>query len=290
MKKSLVVVALFFFTSYIYSQDLIVTSEGDSLNCRITKIKPDNIYFTFKHKDEIRNTLLPVSTIKDYKINYYSKSEVPKEKIVGYENYQHFRIGLNTGYSYQTARIHESVPGDFKNYVKDLKSGCHFGFDLTYYFSEPLGVGFKYFMFQSSNSMDNIYIEDSTGVRQYGKMSDELKISFIGPMFSTRLLNHDKKNALLMNLAIGYMGYTNNKVIINNYKMTGNTVGLAFEMGYDIGLSENLSLGFQISMIAGTLFEYDWYDGNNTETIKLKEGEYESLSRVDFSVGLRFSK
>lgn len=290
MKKSLIVAALLFFTSYIYSQDLIVTSEGDSINCKIAKIKSANIYFTFKHKNEIRNTLLPVTSVKAYKIDYYSHNEVPKGKIVRSENYQHFRMGFNTGYSYQTAGIHESVPSDFKNYVNGLKSGYHFGFDLTYYFSEPLGLGFKYFMFQSSNSIDNIYIEDSTGFRQYGKMSDDLKISFIGPMFSTRLLSDDKKNALLMSLAIGHMGYSNNKIIVNNYKMTGNTVGLAFEIGYDVGLSENISLGFQVSMITGALFEYDWHDGNNTEKIKLKEGEAESLNRVDFSVGLRFSK
>ena len=93
-----------------------------------------------------------------------------------------------------------------------------------------------------------------------------------------------------MNLSLGYMGYSNDKVIIDKYKMTGSTMGLSFDVGYDIGLSENLSLGFQISFLTGTLFEYDWNDGTKTETIKLEKGEYESLNRIDFSVGLRFSK
>ena len=93
-----------------------------------------------------------------------------------------------------------------------------------------------------------------------------------------------------MNLSLGYMGYSNDKVIIDKYKMTGSTMGLSFDVGYDIGLSENLSLGFQISFLTGTLFEYDWNDGRKTETIKLEKGEYESLNRIDFSVGLRFSK
>ena len=161
---------------------------------------------------------------------------------------------------------------------------------MTYYFIEQLGLGFKYYLFKSSNSLDNIFVEDINGNRTYGKMSDDLTISFIGPSFSARLLSHDKKNAFLMDLSLGYMGYSNDKVIIDKYKMTGSTMGLSFEIGYDIGLSENFSLGFQISYLTGTLFEYDWNDGIMTETIKLEKGKYESLNRIDFSVGLRFSK
>lgn len=290
MRKLLIVAVLIFVSNSIFSQDLIVTNDGDSINCKITKVKTDNIYFTFKHKDEIRSTLLSVSNIKTHQFDYYQTSEVPKDKVVGYENYQHFRIAINGGYSYQTAKIAESVPSDFKNYISELKSGYHFGGELTYYFTEPLGFGLKYYLFKSSNSLDNIYLEDTDGNRTYGKMSDDLTISFIGPSFSTRLLSHDKKNAFLMNLSLGYMGYSNDKVIIDKYKMTGSTMGLSFDIGYDIGLSENLSLGFQISYLTGTLFEYDWNDGIKTETIKLEKGEYESLNRIDFSVGLRFSK
>jgi hypothetical protein len=290
MKKLIIIATLIFVSNSIFSQDLIVTNDGDSINCKITKVKTDNIYFTFKHKDEIRSTLLPVSNIKTHQFDYFQTSEVPKEKVVGYENYQHFRIAINGGYSYQTAKVAESVPSDFKDYISELKSGYHFGGDLTYYFTEPLGFGFKYYLFKSSNSIDNIYLEDTDGNRTYGKMSDDLTISFIGPTFSTRLLSHDKKNAFLMNLSLGYMSYSNDKVIIDKYKMTGSTMGLSFDIGYDIGLSENLSLGFQISFLSGTLFEYDWNDGTKTETIKLEKGEYESLNRIDFSVGLRFSK
>ena len=171
-----------------------------------------------------------------------------------------------------------------------MKSGYHFGCDLIYYFSEPLGFGFKFYQFKSSNSLDDIYIEDIDGNRTHGRLGDDLTISFIGPTFSTRLFNHDKSNAFLLNLSLGYMGYSNNKVIIDRYKMTGSTVGLSFDIGYDIGLSENLSLGFQVSYLSGTLFKYELNDGITTKTIDLEEREYESLNRIDFSIGLRFGK
>lgn len=84
--------------------------------------------------------------------------------------------------------------------------------------------------------------------------------------------------------------YSNDKVLIDKYKMTGGTLGLGFDVGYDFKLSEKLSLGFQISYMCGTLFEYKWNDGITNETIKLESGGYESLNRIDFSVGLRFNK
>ncbi len=290
MKNLLILVLLITVTNLANAQDLIVTNEGDSINCKITKVKTDNIYFTFKHKDEIRSTLLPISKVKLHQLDFYQTSEVPKEKLVGYENYQRFRIAINGGYSYHTAKISNTVPSDFKDYIKKLKSGSIFSGDLTYYISEPLGLGVKYSLSKYSNSLGDIYLEDMYGDRTYGMMKDEISISFIGPAFSTRFLNHDKSNAFLMSLSLGYMGYSNNKVLIDRYKITGSTMAMALDFGYDIGLNENLSLGFQISFVTASLNKLHMDDGITKQTIKLEKGEYEGLNRIDFSVGLRFGK
>ena len=199
-------------------------------------------------------------------------------------------MAVNGGYSYETARISESVPADFKNYVKELKSGYHLGGDLTYYFTEQLGFGFRYYLFISSNSMDNIYVVDLSGNTRYGNMSDDLKISFIGPAFSTRLLNGKKNNALSMNFSFGYMGYNDKKVLIDSYKVTGSTLGMSLDIGYDISISKNIMLGFQIAFITGSISKFYWNDGTTTQTIELESGSYENLNRFDFSVGLRLVK
>jgi hypothetical protein len=289
MKKLFVILALILIAGSLFSQDLIVTNEGDSINCKITKVNLDNIYFTFMHKMEVRNTLLPKSGIKTHKFDFYQSSEVPKDRVAGIQNYKKFRLALNGGYSYQTAKVAESVPSDFKDYINELKSGYHLGVDATYFFSETLGFGLKYSRFLTSNSINNIYVTDEEGFTRTGKMSDDLTISFFGPTFSSRLLNHDKTNAFLMSVAIGYLSYSNDKVIIDNFKMTSNTMGLSIDMGYDIGLSENLSLGVQISYLMATLTQFELDDGHTKQTIELEEGEYEGLNRIDLSVGLRFN-
>jgi hypothetical protein len=176
-----------------FSQDLVVTQEGDSLNCKITKVQSDNIYFTFKHKEEIRSTLLPVNQVKSYLYNYFQTAVVPVNKIVGNEIYPQWRFAINSGWSYQTAKVGDNVPSGFKQYAENLKSGYHIGGDVTYYFSEPLGFGFKYLLFKTSNQMDNIYVTKTDGTKKYGRMSDGISITFIGPTFYTRLLNSNKK-------------------------------------------------------------------------------------------------
>jgi hypothetical protein len=274
----------------IKAQDLIITKEGDSLNCKITKIKANNIYFTFKYKEEIRSTLLPIGDVKYHQYNHYQTSIVPIDKIIdNKEKYPHFRVALNGGWSYRLAKLSNDIPSDFEEYSKDLKSGYNYGLDLSYYFSEHAGFGLKYSDFNSKNEIDIVstYPDNST---QYGKMSDNISINFIGPFFSSRFLNANKKNSLIMNIGIGYLGYNNNAVLISDYKIKGSTVGFCWDIGYDIGLSENFALGFQFSYTAGTLTEYELSDASKIQTIKLDKNNYESLSRIDLSIGLRFNK
>lgn len=171
-----------------------------------------------------------------------------------------------------------------------MKSGYHLGGDVNYFFSEALGAGVKYTVFKSQNSLDNVYYTDLDGTVIPGKMSDDLSVTFIGPSFSSRIFNVDKTNALLMSLSIGYLGYKDEKVLVTPARITGNTVGFVFEIGYDIGIAENLALGFQLSLLSGALSQIEWSDDSGTQVIKLESGQYEGLSRIDLSIGLRFIK
>ncbi|TAJ05793.1 hypothetical protein DMA11_23060 [Marinilabiliaceae bacterium JC017] len=288
MRKSFIIFIISFLCLTGKAQDLIVTSEGDSINCKITKTKGDMVYFTFKHVDEYRSTLLPLSKIQDQKYAYYQESEVPANEIVGRKVIKPWRVAFNLGYGHNIAKVSDNVPDGLEDYVKGLKSGFQFGGDVTYYFSDAIGVGGKYLMFKSSNEMNNIVVTDDFGKQKYGDISDEVKVTFIGPTFSTRYLNAAKTNAFITGISLGYMGYRDDKVFIDKYKLTGSTLGLAFDLGYDFSLSEKVSLGFQASYIAGNLSRYEVSNGSTTETVDLEKDEYESLHRLDFSIGIRF--
>ncbi len=264
----------------VSTQDLIVLTTGDTIKCKITNVDSVNIYFDFEKDEVTRNTMLPLARVKEHKENYYTNS-----KIVEDNDYSHLRIALGGGYSYRTAEVSDDVSSDFEDYVDGLKSGYHYGANLTYFFKKPYGIGFKYNAYKSSNSM-SVYSYDYG----YGEMSDDITISYYGPTVTIRSLSPNKKNAFLMDFSLGYMEYKDNAILFDeSYTIKGNTVGLIFGMNYDIGLTENLALGLGFSITAGTLSEYEINDGTSTETVELDEDSYESLTRLDLTVSLVFN-
>lgn len=203
-----------------------------------------------------------------------------------------FRVAINGGYSFGAGIPSENILSDYynyKDYYKNLKSGYHFGGDVTYFFTEAFGVGLKGYIHKSSNKLDNI-TDTTGGITRYGLMSDNITSSYIGPTFSTKFLNQDNTRAILLDVSLGYMGYYNKAVRVDSYKLTGQTLGLSLSVGYDTEIAKNLILGFQLSYLYGVLLKYDLNDGVSTKTISLNKEEKESLSRIDFSVGLRFAK
>lgn len=287
MKRLSLIMIIMAIYSMVYSQDLIVTQQGDSINCRVTKIESEFIHFTYNHSGEIRNTLLRDTQIKHLEYGYFEVSEVPQEE-VSKTLTDRFRFAVHGGFSYTLASVADDVPSDFKDYVRQMKTGYHFGADATYFITESYGLGLKYSLFKSKNSLDNIYAVGPNGQTRYGIMSDNLSISFFGPSLVNRSSNHDRSRTFIAGLAIGYMSYLDKKVIIDPFTVTGSTLGLSFEGGYDIKLKGNSGIGFQISYISGLLSEFIIDDGKTKETMKFPKGQFESLHRIDFSIGYRF--
>lgn len=284
--NKLIFIALFMligFTS-LQAQDLIVTKEGDSLNCAITKVETDFIYFRIAKDEGVLNTLLPMSDISFYKYRFYPTSEIPVDpKMAAAKDFPRFRFAINGGWSYRLAKVAGNNSPDVEEYIKQLKSGYSYGADVTLYWSGYSGIGARYDVFRSKNELEN-----ASG--QIVIASDDISLTFIGPYYSSRFLMADKKNSLMFNAGLGYVGYKDKAYFISDYELTGATAGLLLDIGYDIGLSKSFAMGFQLSLIGGILTQYKLDDGFSTQTIELEEDEYEGLGRINLSVGLRLIK
>ena len=283
----LIFILLSLFSISLQSQDLIVTSEGDSLNCKITNVKSDFIYFTFLYEDQARSTLLQKDQVV-YQYNYFQEAEVPANMVVGMKDFPRFRAAFNFGWSYRLSKVSDNIPSDFRDYMQNLRSGYMLGLEMSYFMSKPFGLGVKYSVHRSKNDMSPVTIMYENGYTRTGQMSDNISISFIGPTFTIRGLNKDMKNSFIMSIGLGYLAYKDVAVLIDDFTLKGSTMGLCWDIGYDIGLSKGVALGFMLSLITGKLTSYDISDGFTTQTIKLDSDEQEGLSRIDLSIGLRF--
>lgn len=170
----------------------------------------------------------------------------------------------------------EGIPSTLTDYIESLKSGYSYGMDLMYFFNDYFGMGLKASQYKSGK-------KETEG----GNIRDDISIGFVGPEFCTRLLSKNNISALFVAIAIGYSGYRDEAFY--NYPMLvkGNTIGMGMDLGYDIGLSKNWAIGFQLSAVLGTLTEVDLTRGSQSVHLELDKDSYESLARVDFSVGLR---
>jgi hypothetical protein len=278
MKKACIILIMALLQQIaILAQDLVVTTDGDSLNCKITNIKDDFIYFTFKNQNEVRNTLLPVAQVTSYVKNFYEISEVQPEQIVSYQpDFQHWRFAGNIGWGNRTAPLADGLDPIVREYAKKLSSGLYINLEANYYFKEFIGAGLKYGLFKTSNS---IYI-----------VEDNISINFIGPSFSMRLLNKSKTCCLLFNYSIGYMGYTDKGQVEGTpIEIKGSTVGFDMSAGFDFALTKHLSAGIQLSLISGMLTEIDETINGYTEKKTLEKGSYEGLGQFNITVGLRYN-
>ena len=290
LKRITIVYALLFSVISVSAQDLIVTNTGDSLNCKITAVKSDYVYFTFVQNKEVRNTLLSRNQVAVFQYNFYPQEVVPAKNVAETDIYPHLRLAANGGWSKMTAKLSDDIPAQLKTYNKSLMTGYHFAADAEYYFMEQIGIGAEYCSFHSRNDMNNVSFINRNGTIGHGTMSDDITIRFIAPVLSTRFLDIKKKNAFLFNLGIGYLGYTDNAELGDAYEIKGNTLGLCWGIGYDFKISENGALGIQFSYLKGTLNEYKIADKTKTETVKLDDKNRINLNRIDLSVGFRFIK
>ena len=273
----------------VMAQDLIITNSGDTLNCKITKIKSDFIYFTFNHKGEIRNTLLAQNQIKTYQQNFYSTSEVPLNIVKQNGIYPRWRISINGGYTSRIGRLPKDLDPIIVEHIRGLNSGINLCGDINYFVTEQIGFGIKYSEFNSSQITPNITVTYPDNTMENGTLSDMLKINFLGPVFSTRLYNSTKKNSLFMAVGIGYMGYKEISEFTKTITITGNTLGICYDFGYDIGITKEMALGLQLSLYSGTLKKYKLNNGLNSETVILDYENYESMAHASFTIGLRFN-
>jgi hypothetical protein len=289
-KQTLSITAILFLvaTNFVSAQDLVVTSKNDSINAKITKIKKGMLHFNFVKDGEVRKTLLPLTSVKVHKKNFFLESEVP-------ENYKpknsysgsRYRVAIQGGLSYLTAKTASSVPQALKNHVKQLKSGYHWGAEIHYFTNENFGFGLKYSTFYSSNSEQNVSITLIDNSVLYG-IKDTNYIHFIGPSVLYKTISSNGKNAWTSGLSLGYLGYKQKEQAGNRYfTSTAATFGMSADLGYDIYLYKKLSLGFLVSFVSGSLGEIDVENNGVSQTIKLDERE--SLGRIDLSVGLRWN-
>ncbi|MBL4735165.1 MAG: hypothetical protein JKY18_07480 [Flavobacteriales bacterium] len=276
--------------SGLSAQDLIVTNNGDSLECQITKVEGDLIYITFIENSVEKKAVMPRSMIGYYAVDYKDKWEEPTPEVEKEPSYPRFRASIGGGLANLIGKTPENITKEVVAYVEELKTGGHFSAAISFYISENTGLGIMYSMFKTQNQLDDVYVVDSTGNVAFGLLEDDITIQFVGPAMAIRKELPRGNAQVIVNIGYGIISYRNEATVIDGYTITGQNIGFSGDLGLDFEIGGNLYLGIKFGMTMGTLKEFSVSSKNRVETVDLTGLEYSNVSRFDLGIGLRFYK
>lgn len=252
------------------AQDLIVTTSGDSIRCKITREQGDFVYFTYNKFGVPAKTLMPASDIADKRTNFYHEPVA----IVPKRTYSRWLYRFQGGYSRRVARISDQVPSGTMSYLKKMKSGYTLGGDIHYFISEPFGLGAKY-------SYSHYQFKNAS-------FQDKVNLNYFAVSGLNKLVLRSGSEVYIG----ANMGYQSYKDQVNSngalVSITGGTVGVGLEVGYGMRMSDASKLHLNFSVLSGTISRVTVNSGGRRETVQLGKGEYESLARLELTLGLAF--
>jgi len=254
MKKFNLIGLMVLLSASVFAQDLIVTADNDSLNCKILKVDETFIQFAYNNNGEAKRTLISQEAIVAYQIAYFDAPEIPlaKNKKAIADEELNWKVGFRGGYSWRTV----GTGGDRE--ATPILHGVHLGTDFAYFFNNYIGLGG--IMTYYYNSVNN---------RIYDVTQNCL---FVGPNLTLRLTGSDHRNAFISEYAIGYFGLWERE---DGYPSRFGTVGFFCGIGYERSVKPNLLMGGKVSLMAAN--------------IPLGGDNWLNASRLDLSVYVAFN-
>ncbi|AFK03491.1 hypothetical protein Emtol_2354 [Emticicia oligotrophica DSM 17448] len=228
------------------------------------------------------------------KLNKKEEKEVaplaPKKNNNEFSNYMAWRVGGKGGFGNRLTKILTDNP--YSSYQEKLLRGFTWGGDVAYFPIDNFGFGMMFNNFQSSNKADGItYINDIFNVSETGNIANKRSIKYVGPVFYFRK-NIDFKTMVILGLSPGAYFYKDKGNYDDaNYTFKGMDFGAAATLGIDFLLGNDITgrdiiLSVEAGYNYGKMRALDFGMGGGAINL----AKPIDLSRVDFTVGLRFTR
>jgi hypothetical protein len=282
------------------AQDKIITTKNDTINCKIRKVTGKAIFFDLMVNGLKTSGDIPRSSVSNYTI-YSQPQDPPMKQTLRTEpalQFQRWRLGLAGGLGYLIASSKDAEKelvnrGFSKNEAKSYYNGLRLGYlgaaDLTYLFPSGYGAGLKYKLFNNSNSQSGFFDPKDGVTLIYSKISENIYVNYLGASFyAQQWMDRSQQLKLNSSYSLGMAMYRN-ETEVTGYAMLikGNSLAMDASLGIEYFLSPHISLGIDLSAFYSTLRKVKASDGTNSQTYDLDKDNYENLSRIDLSFGIK---
>lgn len=265
-------------THSLQAQDLLVTTNRDSLNCKIGKLANDFYPIEFKVDNELMTGLIHKDSIMFFRKNLFRSIDDTRLR----PWYPTVSLGINLGGGRQLSPQRVGLTEDFNPLMGSSSDLNQFyaGVDLTSFITSKTGYGLKYHF----RSM----------------LGGDIQQNYIGPMISFRFWDDERKNHWIMQLSAGYGRIVHNNAMVKigtkepePVTLIANTLAGDIAMGYNMKLSKHLSTQFKLSLTIGypdhvKIFDYARINPGGANPLPDISGYCKNMNSLNLSVGLGF--
>lgn len=209
-----------------------------------------------------------------------------------FNNFLKWRVGVKGGFGNMLAKIPTENASAYSLYQEKLLRGFTLGADVAYFPIDNLGFGMMFTNFQAKNKADNIsFRNEILNKLDTGSISNNRSIKYIGPVIYYRK-NIDFKTMVILGVSPGVYFYKDKGTYNNaNYTFKGMDFGASATLGIDFLLGNDITgrdiiLSLEAGYSYGKMRALSFAQGS--EAINLATPL--DLSRLDFTVGLRFTR
>lgn len=197
--------------------------------------------------------------------------------------------GAFGGYSLLTEKAPDSLQVEFRDYLNNLRSGSHYGFQTEYFLNPYFGIGAKYTRFTTKQDVDSIIVKIFANTL-FISISNNMHIHSLAPMAYGRLPLLDNKLSIAGGVGPAWLFYRNiYESIDDSASFKGSSPGFSISLRVTYEVFRNLHIGIQGNYLHAFLKGYTKDNGTVEEKETFNEEDYKNLSRLDFSFGVFYS-
>lgn len=244
-------------------KDTIVSNEGDTIICKITRVSTEYIHFSVFDEGGmlLMRSRLPLESVRHYEQNTSTVSETPQNDNTPpaqpteatRPNYlPRFKLSFIGGFTYQ----YEGYDGFPSSYARQLQTLWQAGAHFTYFPMEKVGFGLQYiYSFTGANA-------DFEAPFPFSTIRDErVRFHQLGAtLVLRREIYEDHMTHYFISGDIIYYRTDLEVDGIPTYEY-GGTIGLSLGGSYDVKVSQNMAIGLGAFLTLGRITELV-YDGN----------------------------
>jgi len=268
-------IVLLFCSFSLNAQDLLVTNNRDTLNCKIGKAKDDHYPIIFMIENEEFSGLIHKDSVFFFK----------KDVFLGLEDnrlrpwYSLVEIGFEAGGAYQFGKFRMDDDLTDKSDV-GARTGFYLGTDLTYFISKRVGYGLKY--------------------NYRSLLNGDIQYQYVGPMIVFRFFDRKKSSHLFFSFSGGFGHVSQKNAPIQLYEirpriqMDASSLSGNMAIGYSFRCTNYMSVRLKASCNIGyprfvRIENVQKYASPSATPLDI--GDYcHNMNTINFTAGFSFHK